>query len=74
VEHKQRKKTTIAFSPNQKMSKAPTRRKDKDDTTNPDANLPGIGNYVFEKTVGEGNFAKVKLAHHKLTGAEVQLY
>ncbi len=46
-------------------------RKDKDDTNNPDILLPGIGNYVFQKTVGEGNFAKVKLAHHKLTGAEV---
>ncbi|KAI9144137.1 kinase-like domain-containing protein [Paraphysoderma sedebokerense] len=39
--------------------------------TNPDFQLPGIGNYVFAKTVGEGNFAKVKLAKHKLTGQEV---
>jgi MAP/microtubule affinity-regulating kinase len=46
-------------------------RRDKDDTNNPDVLLPGIGNYVFQKTVGEGNFAKVKLAHHKLTGQEV---
>lgn len=46
-------------------------RRDKDDTTNPDVTLPGIGNYVFQKTVGEGNFAKVKLATHKITGAEV---
>ncbi|KAJ3257014.1 Map microtubule affinity-regulating kinase [Boothiomyces macroporosus] len=35
--------------------------------------LPGIGNYIFQKTVGEGNFAKVKLASHKLTGAEVAI-
>jgi MAP/microtubule affinity-regulating kinase len=53
-----------------KSSSSRTRR-DKDDTNNPDILLPGIGNYVFQKTVGEGNFAKVKLAHHKLTGAEV---
>ncbi|KAJ3095045.1 Serine/threonine-protein kinase par-1 [Phlyctochytrium planicorne] len=46
-------------------------KRDKDDTNNPDIALPSIGNYVFQKTVGEGNFAKVKLAKHKLTGAEV---
>jgi MAP/microtubule affinity-regulating kinase len=40
---------------------------------NPDANLASIGNYVFQKTVGEGNFAKVKLAKHKLTGQEVAI-
>ena len=38
---------------------------------NPDASLTSIGNYVFQKTVGEGNFAKVKLAKHKITGQEV---
>lgn len=38
---------------------------------NPDANITTIGNYVFDKTLGEGNFAKVKLAKHKLTGQEV---
>jgi MAP/microtubule affinity-regulating kinase len=47
------------------------KKKDKDDTQNPDVFLPGIGNYVFQKTVGEGNFAKVKSAIHKLTNAEV---
>ncbi|TPX41494.1 hypothetical protein SeMB42_g05552 [Synchytrium endobioticum] len=46
-------------------------RRDKDDTNNPDINITSIGNYAFQKTVGEGNFAKVKLAKHKLTGAEV---
>lgn len=30
------------------------------------------GNYTFVKTVGEGNFAKVKLAKHKVTGQEVE--
>lgn len=38
---------------------------------NPDANLAQIGNYIFQKTVGEGNFAKVKLAKHKITHQEV---
>ena len=46
-------------------------RRSKDETTNPDLALAGIGNYVFQKTVGEGNFAKVKLSTHKLTKAEV---
>eukprot|EP00035_Acanthoeca_spectabilis_P021758 m.440038 g.440038 ORF g.440038 m.440038 type:complete len:687 (+) comp18458_c0_seq1:135-2195(+) len=32
-----------------------------------------ISNYVLGKTVGKGNFAKVKLAVHKLTGAEVAI-
>jgi MAP/microtubule affinity-regulating kinase len=49
-----------------------SRKRDKDDTQNPDFALPGIGNYHFQKTVGEGNFAKVKLATHKLTNAEVK--
>lgn len=53
------------------MSASKSKRKDKDDTTNPDVTLPGIGNYIFQKTVGEGNFAKVKLSTHKITGAEV---
>ncbi|RKP00066.1 hypothetical protein CXG81DRAFT_13673, partial [Caulochytrium protostelioides] len=48
-------------------------RRDKDDTNNPDLNLPSIGNYLFVKTLGEGNFAKVKLAKHKLTGFEVAI-
>ncbi|KAJ3205049.1 Serine/threonine-protein kinase par-1 [Entophlyctis luteolus] len=48
-------------------------RRDKDDTSNPDFQLPGIGNYTFQKTVGEGNFAKVKLAKHKITGIEVAI-
>jgi MAP/microtubule affinity-regulating kinase len=51
-----------------------TSRRDKDDSTNPDLNLASIGNYQFVKTLGEGNFAKVKLATHKLTGQEVSAY
>ncbi|KAF4071500.1 hypothetical protein AMELA_G00274010 [Ameiurus melas] len=32
---------------------------------------PHIGNYRLHKTIGKGNFAKVKLARHVLTGREV---
>ncbi|XP_066503386.1 serine/threonine-protein kinase MARK1 isoform X2 [Hoplias malabaricus] len=32
---------------------------------------PHIGNYKLMKTIGKGNFAKVKLARHVLTGREV---
>lgn len=34
---------------------------------------PHIGNYRLLKTIGKGNFAKVKLARHILTGKEVRL-
>uniref|UniRef100_A0A8C2ZY72 non-specific serine/threonine protein kinase n=1 Tax=Cyclopterus lumpus TaxID=8103 RepID=A0A8C2ZY72_CYCLU len=34
--------------------------------------LPHIGNYRLLKTIGKGNFAKVKLARHVLTGREVR--
>jgi len=30
-----------------------------------------VGNYRLLKTIGKGNFAKVKLARHILTGREV---
>uniref|UniRef100_A0A665UN62 non-specific serine/threonine protein kinase n=1 Tax=Echeneis naucrates TaxID=173247 RepID=A0A665UN62_ECHNA len=33
---------------------------------------PHIGNYRLLKTIGKGNFAKVKLARHVLTGKEVR--
>uniref|UniRef100_A0A8C9TKV5 non-specific serine/threonine protein kinase n=1 Tax=Scleropages formosus TaxID=113540 RepID=A0A8C9TKV5_SCLFO len=33
---------------------------------------PHIGNYRLLKTIGKGNFAKVKLARHILTGREVR--
>ncbi|XP_072217873.1 MAP/microtubule affinity-regulating kinase 3-like [Leuresthes tenuis] len=32
---------------------------------------PHVGNYRLLKTIGKGNFAKVKLARHALTGREV---
>ncbi|KAJ3187535.1 Serine/threonine-protein kinase par-1 [Gaertneriomyces sp. JEL0708] len=53
-------------------SKSRSGRSSKDDS-NPALLLPSIGNYLFQKTVGEGNFAKVKLAKHKLTGVEVAI-
>ena len=59
------------------MSAAPPKpktsssKRDKDDSANPDLQLNSVGNYTFQKTVGEGNFAKVKLAIHKMTGQEV---
>uniref|UniRef100_A0A3Q3NC30 MAP/microtubule affinity-regulating kinase 3 n=1 Tax=Labrus bergylta TaxID=56723 RepID=A0A3Q3NC30_9LABR len=34
---------------------------------------PHIGNYRLMKTIGKGNFAKVKLARHTLTGREVAI-
>ncbi|KAM9551360.1 MAP/microtubule affinity-regulating kinase 3-like isoform 2-T3 [Salvelinus alpinus] len=34
---------------------------------------PNIGNYRLLKTIGKGNFAKVKLARHVLTGREVAI-
>lgn len=35
---------------------------------------PHIGKYRLIKTIGKGNFAKVKLAKHVPTGREVTLY
>lgn len=34
---------------------------------------PHIGCYRLLKTIGKGNFAKVKLAKHVLTGKEVRI-
>jgi hypothetical protein len=35
------------------------------------ADEPHIGKYRLIKTIGKGNFAKVKLAKHELIGKEV---
>ncbi|XP_073348624.1 MAP/microtubule affinity-regulating kinase 3-like isoform X3 [Pagrus major] len=35
--------------------------------------MPHVGNYRLLKTIGKGNFAKVKLARHVLTGREVAI-
>lgn len=32
-----------------------------------------IGHYDLEKNIGEGNFAKVRLAKHTITGQQVRL-
>ncbi|XP_047242384.1 serine/threonine-protein kinase MARK2 isoform X9 [Girardinichthys multiradiatus] len=40
-------------------------------STAPSDDQPHIGNYRLLKTIGKGNFAKVKLARHVLTGKEV---
>lgn len=34
---------------------------------------PHVGNYRLLRTIGKGNFAKVKLARHILTGREVSV-
>ncbi|CAG8666938.1 1566_t:CDS:10 [Funneliformis caledonium] len=36
-------------------------------------NIQSVGNYVLEKTLGEGSYGKVKLATHKLTGRKVAI-
>jgi len=52
----------------------------KDDNANPrissrsrTADEPHIGKYRLIKTIGKGNFAKVKLAKHVPTGREVSI-
>jgi len=52
--------------------KKPKSSKHENDA-NPDFKLAGIGNYTFSKTLGQGNFAQVKLAKHKLTGLEAAI-
>lgn len=44
----------------------------KTSSSTPDE-TPHVGNYRLLKTIGKGNFAKVKLARHVLTGREVRL-
>ncbi|TPX44830.1 hypothetical protein SeMB42_g04190 [Synchytrium endobioticum] len=39
--------------------------------TNPASKIQSIGHYVLDRTLGEGNFAKVRLATHTLTGQKV---
>uniref|UniRef100_A0A8C9YP64 non-specific serine/threonine protein kinase n=1 Tax=Sander lucioperca TaxID=283035 RepID=A0A8C9YP64_SANLU len=40
--------------------------------TSEEPQQPHVGNYRLLKTIGKGNFAKVKLARHILTGREVR--
>lgn len=67
--------SAVVATPSQQATKPSSQRNNsrKDESHNPDLNATQIGNYVIQKTVGEGNFAKVKLAKHKLTGAEVAI-
>ncbi|XP_031136239.1 MAP/microtubule affinity-regulating kinase 3a isoform X3 [Sander lucioperca] len=41
--------------------------------TSEEPQQPHVGNYRLLKTIGKGNFAKVKLARHILTGREVAI-
>eukprot|EP00128_Syssomonas_multiformis_P011560 Colp12_sorted_trinity150504_noHs@36417 len=41
--------------------------------SSPSKKVQTIGNYRLEKTIGKGNFAKVKLAKHILTGQPVNV-
>ena len=34
----------------------------------------GIGYYEFEKVIGKGNFAVVKLANHAIANVKVSIY
>uniref|UniRef100_A0A6J0T0R0 non-specific serine/threonine protein kinase n=1 Tax=Pogona vitticeps TaxID=103695 RepID=A0A6J0T0R0_9SAUR len=43
----------------------------RNSVTSTNEDHPHIGNYRLLKTIGKGNFAKVKLARHVLTGREV---
>ncbi|ORX75494.1 Pkinase-domain-containing protein [Anaeromyces robustus] len=51
----------------------PSDHKRGHESKNPELNVASIGNYIIIRTLGEGNFAKVKLAKHKITGAEVAI-
>ncbi|KAJ3000413.1 Map microtubule affinity-regulating kinase [Globomyces sp. JEL0801] len=41
--------------------------------TRPKAQLNSIGHYDLDKNIGEGNFAKVRLAKHTITGQQVAI-
>ncbi|KJE92045.1 Mark1 protein [Capsaspora owczarzaki ATCC 30864] len=49
----------------------PPRRLSRSGSTENIATPQIIGNYALDKTIGKGNFAKVKLARHVLTNEEV---
>lgn len=52
-----------------RQKKAPSPNKNEQDSSEETA----FNNYVIIKTIGRGNFAKVKLAYHKPTGVEVAI-
>ena len=43
------------------------------DETNEHQKIKFLGNYEIMKTIGEGSFAKVKLAVHRLTKKKVEI-
>ncbi len=43
----------------------------KSAATRPKAQLSSIGHYDLDKNIGEGNFAKVRLAKHTISGQQV---
>uniref|UniRef100_A0A8C3APK6 non-specific serine/threonine protein kinase n=1 Tax=Cyclopterus lumpus TaxID=8103 RepID=A0A8C3APK6_CYCLU len=60
---------TVSETKSTGRSSMPRCRNSVSTTTSDDQ--PHIGNYRLLKTIGKGNFAKVKLARHVLTGKEV---
>ncbi len=56
------------LAPHQKLGAHSSRRSS---TQPPEQTQKIIGNYLFERTIGEGSFAKVKLAVHRLTNKKV---
>lgn len=60
--------------PHVQPAKASSRQnvpRSRNSITSTNEDHPHIGNYRLLKTIGKGNFAKVKLARHVLTGREV---
>jgi hypothetical protein len=45
----------------------------KSAATRPKQAVQTIGHYDLEKNIGEGNFAKVRLAKHTITGQQVSI-
>ena len=58
-----------------RMRDSPPRRREsaEEGGSGPTHTASRIGNYVLDKTLGEGAFAKVKLATHHLTGERVAI-
>ncbi|KAI8069397.1 hypothetical protein BC940DRAFT_25691 [Gongronella butleri] len=46
------------------------KKQQKEVPPNPDSQLNGIGDYVFERPLGHGKFSRVMLARHYLTGEQ----
>ncbi|GLD70071.1 serine/threonine-protein kinase MARK2 isoform X1, partial [Lates japonicus] len=68
VRHEEDRRKTKESKSSSGRSSMPRCRNSDATTTSDDQ--PHIGNYRLLKTIGKGNFAKVKLARHVLTGKE----